>query len=372
VSIDAAPELRLRNSRRWWISATIALGGLVVIGAALLLTQGIAVRRVLGVEPVAVPCRQDSAVLRLPLGGSTAARWEAAGQLPQARDEVRAVTVGDRIVVGSGLSPARGVPGGFASLSELFAFDPVRRSFQAIAPLPLALDHVAFAARGNMLYAFGGWSNGVPSRRAFRMQDGRWHELPPMPIARAATAAAVVGDKVFVIGGTTARHDHGSLPGSGTVEVFDTTSGSWTTAPDMPTPRHHHAAVAVGKVIVVAGGRDGPLFSIAAVERLDTTTGRWSEAHPLPLAVGALSAAAVDGQVVVSGGGDDAGGWVTPATWALRADGSWRRLPDLAVARHGHGMAALNGSVYVFGGSPCAGYGRTSAVERLRVAGVTG
>ena len=169
---------------------------------------------------------------------------------------MRAVRVGDHIVVGSGLAPEHGVLGGFGSLDELYEFDPRRGSFVDIDPLPLPLDHVALAAHGNVLYAFGGWSDAVPSRRAFSLRDGSWSELPPMPTARGGAAAAVVGDRIYVIGGTTGVHRGGPLAGSAAVEVFDITSARWLTAVDMPTPRHHLAAAAVGKVIVVVGGRD--------------------------------------------------------------------------------------------------------------------
>lgn len=366
------PEPRGGYGRRWWYGAAFALLALVFVGAALLVTQDMGVRTLLGSEALAVACDQDSATILFPLGGAADGQWKSAARLPLARDEVRGVAVGDHIVVGSGLAPKQGVLGGFGSLDELYEFTPRRGRFVAIARLPVPLDHLALAAHGETLYAFGGWSDALPSRRAFRLRNGSWQELPPMSIARGGATATLVGDRVYVIGGATDTHSGGPLPGTGVVEVFDIGRGRWFRGPDMPTTRHHHAAAAAGKVIVVVGGRDGSLSSIAAVDELDTTTGRWSEAPALPLAVGAPSAVTVDGRVLVGGGGDDARGWVTPATWLRLANGGWRRLPDLAVARHGHAMAALDGVAYVLGGSPCAGYGRTDSVERLRVEDASG
>ncbi len=345
------------------------LAGLAVIGAAGVVTlevSDIQVRRLLRIEPIPVACSPSHSSTRVPLGGPAADTWDNGPSLPRAQDEVRAVTVAQRIIVGSGLVPRRGVLGGLASLDYLYSFDPRTGTYEELAPLPVRLDHPAFAAHGHDLYVLGGWTDGIPSGRAFRLAGGSWEELAPMPTPRAGVAAAVVADRIYVIGGSGVKHDGGLLPGTRTVEAFDVATDSWLTLPEMPTPRHHHAATAVGTSITVVGGRDGGLFSIATAEQLDTATGRWTESRPLPLAVGAPTAATVDGRVVVAGGGDDAGGWATPATWMLRGD-RWDRLPDLQMGRHGHGMAALGGAVYVFGGSPCGGYGVTDSVERLAV-----
>ena len=345
----------------------VGLAGLAIIcaaGVVVLKASDIQVRRLLRVEPLPVACYPSPSGIRLPLGGRAGDTWENAPSLPRAQDEVRAVTVARRIIVGSGIVPKHGVLGGLASLDVLYSFDPQTGRYEPLVPLPVRADHPAFAAHGDDLYVLGGWSDGVPNGRAFRLSGGAWDELPALPTPRAGAAAAVVGDRIYVIGGSGAKHDGGSLTGMRTVEAFDVATGSWLSLPDLPTPRHHHAATAVGPVITVVGGRDGGLFSVAAVEQLDTTTGRWTEVRPLPLAVGAPTAAAVGGRVVVAGGGDDAEGWATPAAWILRRD-RWERLPDLQVGRHGHGMAALDGTVYVFGGSPCAGYGVTDSVERL-------
>lgn len=355
------------SRRRLFLHGAIALGvALAVVGVVGVLLPGVSVRSLVGVEPLTQVCDAGAARLQLPLAGAAGRHWQAAAALPVARDEVRAMTVGDRVYVGSGLVPKRGVLGGLASLDELYAFDPAAGTYTRVPPLPVRLDHPALAARGGSLYVFGGWSDGVPSGRSFRLTPaGRWQELSPLGTPRAAAAAAAVGGKIYVAGGVTVRHDRGTVSGAATLEVYDVARNRWARGADMPTPRHHHAAVAVDGVVTVVGGRDGSSFSLATVEQLDTRTGHWTTARPLPVPVGGVAATAAGGRVVVAGGGDDAGGWVTPASWALAADGSWERLPDLAVARHGHGMAAVGRDVYVFGGSPCAGYGRTATVEHL-------
>jgi Kelch motif. len=69
-----------------------------------------------------------------------------------------------------------------------------------------------------------------------------------MPTARAWLAAAVVNDKIYVIGG----HDHtGYLS---TNEAYNPSTDSWTTKTPMPTARAWLAAAVVNDKIYAIGG----------------------------------------------------------------------------------------------------------------------
>ena len=59
-----------------------------------------------------------------------------------------------------------------------------------------------------------------------------WLPLPAMPTARHGCAAAAIGPRLFVVGGSDENLQR--LP---TVECFDTTECLWLRLPDMPTPR---------------------------------------------------------------------------------------------------------------------------------------
>ena len=58
------------------------------------------------------------------------------------------------------------------------------------------------------------------SNKVFAFRDGKWAELPGLQHARAAPAAAVVDDKLVVVGG---QNDKQLVPQT---EVFD--GESWT------------------------------------------------------------------------------------------------------------------------------------------------
>ena len=93
------------------------------------------------------------------------------------------------------------------------------------------------------MYVVGGnGSDGRPLRTTF-VYDGReWRRLPSPPAARAAAAGAIVGGRLYVVGGRGA---------AGLVRqmlILDLRTLRWRVAPG-PTPREHLAATALGGVV---------------------------------------------------------------------------------------------------------------------------
>jgi N-acetylneuraminic acid mutarotase len=353
-----------RRLGRWLLVGVLAAG---FVFAAAVIARELPARSILGLVGEG-ECEPTLASTRFPdNAASEDGRWEAAGTYPIRRDEVRAATVAGRIYVGTGLSASEGR---FQAHDELFSFDPAGDSYQSLPDVPVSVDHAALVGHRGMLYVIGGYVDDAPSSAVWRFSPKvqRWEALPAMRIARGSPAAAVVGDRIYVIGGSQEARGVTSEGALSAVEIYDIGTGEWTRGPSMPTARHHHGAAAVNGRIVVAGGRNRDDLSLDVVEQLDTASGRWASLAPLPLGSGGLAVVATPGHVLAIGGGDDTELWVTPATWALdpAAENAWRRLADLDVARHGHGAAVLGSDVYVFGGAPCPGYGRTEVVESLR------
>jgi len=136
------------------------------------------------------------------------------------------------------------------------------------------------------------------SNKVFVLRGDTWEELPSLNHARAAPAAAVVGDRIVVTGG---QNDKKIVPQT---EVFDGTA--WHDAANMPTPREHLAAVSDGTYVYTVGGR---LLSSdknsAAFERFDPRPGTWTKLAAMPTPRGSYGATFIDGARV--GCSEDAG-----------------------------------------------------------------
>lgn len=78
------------------------------------------------------------------------------------------------------------------------------------------------------------------------------HRVGPIPTPRDAFTAAVVGDKIYVIGGIDISYvDTGALS---TVEVFDISTETWSQVPPLPKPIAYGAVTVYKRWIIVTGG----------------------------------------------------------------------------------------------------------------------
>ena len=352
-------------SRGRWALA-VGLVAVLVVSAGALARELLPLRSILGLTDDG-PCVPSLASVRFPgNAASNAGHWQQAGLYPTARDEVRATTVAGDVHVGTGVVVEGGTLG---SLDEMFRFDPGRRAYDELPPVPTRVDHAAFAGDDDALYVIGGYVDEVPT-------DAVWKYSPAnAPLGSPVSARHRAWSRR---GGHRRRED---LRGRRIVGKAGNDRASARRPrdlrrrerrvderPGMPTARHHHGAAAVDGVVVVVGGRADGDLSVDVTERFDPATQTWTSLAPLPLGAGGLAVVAVGDDVVAIGGGDDDEAWVTPAAWRLDiAANEWSRLADLNVARHGLGAASVGRDVYVFGGAPCPGYGRTEVVESLSV-----
>jgi N-acetylneuraminic acid mutarotase len=145
------------------------------------------------------------------------------------------------------------------SLTAHEVFDPAAGAFVAggAAAAPTARNHAAAGVIGGRLVVTGGRGPGhegsdavnLPATELFDPATGVWSVSAPLPTPRSGGASAVLGGRLYVLGG--------GLPGDtvhATVERFDPASGTWERLPDMPAPATGHRAVAVGDSLYVVGG----------------------------------------------------------------------------------------------------------------------
>jgi non-specific serine/threonine protein kinase len=246
-------------------------------------------------------------------------------------------------------------------------YDPATDSWTTGPGLPLPLHHMTAVTYKGEAVVIGGFVPGEEltsgqSDRVFALRGGAWEELPKLNHARAAAAAAVVGDKIVVVGGQA----KGKLVPQ--TEVFD--GERWTDGAEIPTPREHLGAASDGRYLYAVGGRAlSADQNTGTVERYDPDSDSWTKLEGMPKPSGSVGVAYAAGRVIAIGGEG-----TTSVSDAVQAydipKGSWSQLPSLPAARHGVAVAAIKDSLYAIGGATEPGHiGSTKEADVLDLSG---
>ena len=149
-----------------------------------------------------------------------------------------------------------------------------------IAPMKTARCHFGAVAMGEKIYVMGGYNKKDGKLRSMEVYDtvtNEWSSsssLPNMKNVRDGCAAAVVKDKIYVVGGFLQVKHLSSC------EVFDPNSSStkkWSKIPqEMKQGRSGCAAVGIDDKLYVMGGTMDHGHRLASMEVYDTTTQTWS------------------------------------------------------------------------------------------------
>lgn len=297
-------------------------------------------------------------------------KWSKAATFPQPAEEISGAAAGGKMYVFAGLAP------GWKPIGMVYEYDPSTDLWTKKKPMALASHHVAFTEHRGKIYAFGGFvppesgpPGWVPINNAWEYDPAAdtWRALAPMPSKRGSALAAVVNDKIYVVGGASTlpgskeiavypTHPHTSV---GTVEEYDPASNSWRERGAMPTPRNHAAIGAVNGKLYVIGGRVGAAFiglasDISVVEEYDPAADLWSGPRArMPIARSALGAAVFAGRIYVAGGE-----YQDPHMMATfraveaydPASNTWTEMTPMPVSRHGLAVGLIGNHLHVIGG----------------------
>ena len=263
---------------------------------------------------------------------------------------------GGRVWVLGGLTAA-------GALGRVDVYDPRADRWERGPDLPVAVHHPMAATYRGEVVLIGGFlaSPGdlysAPSDRVLALRAGAWVDLPRLRRPRGAGAAAVVGERLVVVGG------RNSSELIAPTEVFDGTG--WRDGAALPVPRDHLAAVASEPFVYAVGGR---LLSSAntsgAFERYDPGTNTWQRLPDLPTPRGGLGAAISGDRLVAAGGEDASKVFAEVEAFDIRT-GQWSGLPVMVTPRHGLGAASVDGQFLSLVGGTVAGIGPSAATEAL-------
>jgi N-acetylneuraminic acid mutarotase len=293
-----------------------------------------------------------------------AAGWELGHFAPFAVQQVPAAVLNGRIWVAGGLI------GPEQATKKTEFYDPTIHTWTPGPDLPAPLHHAMMVAYQNTLVVIGGFvprganALAATSNRVLVLNKAQdeWTEGPVLHHARAAGAAAMVGDKIVVVGGRTGKS---AKPVTAT-EVFNGTS--WRDAAPIPAPGDHLAAASDGKYLYAVGGRQIDVATnTAKVQRFDPATNQWKQLTPMPVRDSDLGAVVVHGQLITVGGESVGSVFGNVRAYNLITK-KWSNLPGLVVARHGMGVAAVGNAIDAMDGAGQPGHtDSTRSVQVLRL-----
>ena len=193
--------------------------------------------------------------------------------------------------------------------------------------------------------------------------------LPKLSTARIYLTAEVIGNRVYVIGGS-----NGTAPLSSVevarIDADGSLSGFSSAGVTLLTAREQHASVVIGNYLYVLGGRAGS--ALASIERApiqaDGSLGAFEQAGSLTTPREGLTVFVAGNRLHVVGGKN-----TTPLSSVesaiIRADGSLEAFRDagvsLAAARSGHTVHVLRDHAYIVAGTGASG--GLGSVERAPI-----
>lgn len=204
-------------------------------------------------------------------------------------------------------------------------------------------DDFGTAVVGGRIWVLGGMTgargNRLDSVEVYDPATDTWADGPRLTAARSSFRAVAIGTTIYAFGGAAAR-----TAAIDTAEALDTTTGQWRSLPPLPTPRFGHAVVELNGLIYVIGGYSGGK-GISLVHTFDPQTNEWRAVDPLPTPRYNLAAVALGGKIYAFGGWKDDAPSTTMEIFDP-ATGRWSAGPPLPVAMSNFGATALAGRIY--------------------------
>jgi hypothetical protein len=219
--------------------------------------------------------------------------------------------------------------------------------------IELVAEQPAEPEQQEVAYMMGGFDGPgfgrsiLSSVERFDASSGLWSAAAPMSTPRFGFGACALAGMVYVLGG----RDNSNRQLS-SVEKYSPASDTWSTVAPMPGARSGRAAVAVGSAIYVLGGSDGR-GGIASVLKFNSMQGTWSEVAPLPRARSRVAACAIGSDIFVLGGFSAAEGGSQASVYKLdTVANEWSTLAPMPLGCVGLSASVLDGMIYIVGAGP--------------------
>jgi N-acetylneuraminic acid mutarotase len=235
------------------------------------------------------------------------------------------------------------------------------------ANIPQMVTSFGAAIVGDELYIYGGHTGRAHTYyreaqantlRRLDLKSGKWKSLGEGPHLQGLAMVGHRG-KLYRMGGFTAKNKDGEehdLHSQATVSQYDPASKMWSVIVPMPEPRSSFDAAVLGDRIFVIGGwqmqggSESQWAETAYSLNLSGENSQWEALPKPPFQRRALSVAAHDGKIYAIGGMQEKGGPTTAVDIFVVKKNTWTKGPNLqGEPMNGFGSSAfaVDGRLYV-------------------------
>lgn len=218
--------------------------------------------------------------------------WSTVTDSPVSRAESLGTYVNGKLYVFGGLDGSV-LPGTreFAAMRRADVFNPSTNIWSRIADVPEALTHTTAVVIGSQIWFVGGYTGTQPSGgghnrvHIYNTLNNTWSRGPNLPVAHGAGGAAVIGNTLYYIAGTSA--DRTVSVGDLFALNLNNQSEGWQRLATMPNPRNHLAVTALeGKLYAIGGqiGQQATNQPLTLVHAYDPQTNVWTRVADMPSA----------------------------------------------------------------------------------------
>lgn len=222
--------------------------------------------------------------------------WTRCPSLPMPLHHIATAAIGDSIYAGGGYLDLR-----FRHLQAppLLRLDDGSQSWVTVAQLPVAVGEHSLIALDSKLYLIGGRTAGGNSAQLWRFDGEQWHRLADMQTPRNSFAAVVYDGEIWVLGG---RDQRGSALSQ--VESWNPATNRWQPRPSLPRAIGGLAAAVLDQRIHVLGGellgRDAQV--LADHYSFELSENVWEIEPHLPFPRHGATAVSVGNRIYLTGG----------------------------------------------------------------------
>jgi N-acetylneuraminic acid mutarotase len=243
-------------------------------------------------------------------------------------------------------------------------YDPATDTWQYLAPLPHPGTHFGIEVVDNTIWLAGGFLGNNPGHptnliQIYDIASNTWRMGPAFPVARSAGALIKYGNNLHYFGGL--LPDRNTDTGDHYVLNLNDTASGWTLLAPMPEPRNHHSAAVIGsKIYAIGGQREHDRASrrdLTFVHEYNPATDTWRRVADMPVPRSHFEPGTTvhNNKVIVVGGRINDNPYTDAVTQYDPASDTWEELATIPVAMLAPVGKVINNTLFVSHGRSSRG-----------------